>query len=262
MMRALYTATTGMAAMQLQIDTMANNLANVNTLGFKKSRAEFEDLMYQTMNVAGTQTEGGSRMPTGLQVGMGVKPTTVHKFFQQGDFQNTGNQLDIAISGQGFFKLDNNGQDVYSRAGAFKVNQDGTVVNANGYVLQPQFAVPKNAVSIAITEQGQISAVDANGASLASATIPLYTFANPAGLTAQGNNIYKPSDGSGTAQENTPGDPSTSAGTLLQGFLESSNVQMVDEMVGLIVAQRAYEANSKTISTADTMLQTAVNLKR
>ena len=262
MMRSLYTATTGMMAMQLQIDTMANNLANVNTLGFKKSRAEFEDLMYQTMNVAGTQTEGGSRIPTGLQVGMGVRPTTVHKFFQQGDFQNTGNQLDIAISGQGFFKLDANGQEVYTRAGAFKVNQDGTVVNANGYILQPQFTVPPDAVNVVVTEQGRVSAVGANGSELASTTIPVYTFVNSAGLTAQGNNIYKPSDASGAPQENTPGDQTSSAGTLVQGFLEMSNVQMVDEMVGLIVGQRAYEANSKTISTADSMLQTAVNLKR
>jgi len=261
MMRALYTATTGMVAMQLQIDTMSNNLANVNTLGFKKSRAEFEDLMYQTLAVAGTQNEGGSRLPTGLQVGMGVRPTTVHKFFSQGDFQNTGNQLDIAISGQGFFRLqDAAGNDVYSRAGAFKLNQDGTVVNANGYTLQPAFTVPQQATNIVITERGVINATDSSGNVLATTTIPLYTFINPSGLTALGRNVYQISDASGAAQELTPGDQN--AGTLVQGYLEMSNVQMVDEMVGLIVGQRAYEANSKSITTADSMLQTAVNLKR
>ncbi|GFK92704.1 Flagellar basal-body rod protein FlgG [Fundidesulfovibrio magnetotacticus] len=261
MMRSLYTGTTGMVAMQLQIDTMANNLANVNTLGFKKSRAEFEDLMYQTLAVAGTQNEGGSRLPTGLQVGMGVRPTTVHKFFTQGDFQNTGNQLDVAISGQGFFRLqDAAGNDVYTRAGAFKLNQDGTVVNANGYTLQPAFTVPQQATNIVITERGVINATDGQGNVLATTTIPLYTFINPPGLTALGRNVYQISEASGAAQELTPGDQN--AGTLVQGFLEMSNVQMVDEMVGLIVGQRAYEANSKTISTADAMLQTAVNLKR
>lgn len=261
MMRSLYTATTGMVAMQMQIDTMANNLANVNTIGFKKSRAEFEDLMYQTMAVAGTQNEGGSRLPTGLQVGMGVRPTTVHKFFQQGDFQNTGNQLDIAISGQGFFRLqDPAGNDVYTRAGSFKLNQDGTVVNANGYTLQPTFTVPSQTTNIVVTERGVINATDSAGNTLATTTIPLYTFINPAGLNAQGSNVYKTTDASGAAQELTPGDQN--AGTLVQGFIEGSNVQMVDEMVGLIVGQRAYEANSKTITTADSMLQTAVNLKR
>jgi len=261
MMRSLYTATTGMVAMQLQIDTLSNNLANVNTLGFKKSRAEFEDLMYQTLAVAGTQNEGGSRLPTGLQVGMGVRPTTIHKFFTQGDFQNTGNQLDIAISGQGFFRLqDAAGNDVYTRAGAFKLNQDGTVVNANGYTLQPAFTVPSQATNVVITERGVINATDAQGNVLATTTIPLYTFINPPGLTALGRNVYQVTDASGAAQELTPGDQN--AGTLVQGYLEMSNVQMVDEMVGLIVGQRAYEANSKSITTADSMLQTAVNLKR
>lgn len=261
MMRSLYTATTGMVAMQLQIDTMSNNLANVNTLGFKKSRAEFEDLMYQTLNVAGSENAGGSRLPTGLQVGMGVRPTTVHKFFQQGDFQNTGNQLDIAISGQGFFRLqDPSGNDVYSRSGSFKLNQDGTIVNANGYTLQPTITIPQQATNVVITEKGVLTATDNQGNVLTTANIPVYTFINPAGLTALGKNVYQISDASGAAQELIPGDQN--AGTLVQGFLEMSNVQMVDEMVGLIVGQRAYEANSKSISTADAMLQTAANLKR
>jgi len=261
MMRALYTASTGMAAMQMQIDTMSNNLANVNTLGFKKSRAEFEDLMYQTLQVAGSQNEGGSRLPTGLQVGMGVRPTTVHKFFSQGDFQNTGNQLDVAISGQGFYRLqDAAGNDVYTRAGAFKLNQDGTIVNANGFTLQPATTIPQQTTNIVVTDRGVLTATDNQGNTLATANIPLYTFINPQGLTALGQNVYQVTEASGAAQELTPGDQN--AGTLVQGYLEMSNVQMVDEMVGLIVGQRAYEANSKSITTADSMLQTAINVKR
>jgi flagellar basal-body rod protein FlgG len=260
MMRALYSAATGMVAMQLQIDTMSHNLANVNTVGFKKSRAEFEDLMYQTLQVAGTETVGGNRLPTGLQVGLGVKPTTVHKFFTQGDLQNTGNTLDVAIQGEGFFKLDVNGRDLYTRAGSFKLNQDGTIVNASGYPLQPTITVPTETKTITITEAGHLTCLDQNSAELASADIPLYTFINPAGLTAEGRNLYSTTQASGDATEVTPGDKN--AGTLAQGFLEMSNVELVDEMVGLIVGQRAYEANSKSITTADGMLQTAINVKR
>lgn len=260
MMRSLYTSATGMIAQQTQIDVMSHNLANVNTAGFKKSRAEFEDLMYQTLKVAGTPTEGGGRLPVGLQVGMGVKPTSVHKFFTQGDLQNTGNQLDMAIQGDGFLQVSVNGVNAYTRAGSFKLDQDGRVVTANGYVLQPEFTVPNQTKNIVITEGGQISAIDSSGNTLATANIPLYTFVNPAGMTAMGRNLYTPSQASGDATEVIPGQQN--AGTLTQGFLEMSNVQMVDEMVGLIIAQRAYEANSKGITTADAMLQTAVNVKR
>ncbi|NDY57546.1 flagellar basal-body rod protein FlgG [Desulfovibrio sulfodismutans] len=260
MMRSLWTATTGMVAMQMQIDTMSHNLANVNTIGFKKSRAEFEDLMYQTQAVAGTEIAGGDRLPTGLQVGLGVRPTTVHKFFTQGDLQNTGNQLDIAIEGDGFFRLDVNGRELYSRAGSFKLNQDGTIVSANGYVLQPEFAVPQETKNITITEGGHLACLDADGEELAGVDIPLYTFINPAGLSAEGRNLYSTTEASGDPEELNPGDQN--AGILVQGFLEMSNVELVDEMVGLIVGQRAYEANSKAITTADGMLQTAVNVKR
>lgn len=260
MMRALWTACTGMVAMQTQIDVMANNLANVNTLGFKKSRAEFEDLMYQTLQVAGTETEAGNRLPTGLQIGMGVRPTTVHKFFTQGDFQNTGNELDIAIQGDGFFLLDANGQDVYTRAGAFKLDQDGRVVNANGYPLQPEFVVPENTKYVTISERGHLACIDNEGTEIAATDITLYTFINPAGLVALGRNIFIQSDGSGDPTEVVPGDDN--AGVLAQGYLEMSNVEMVDEMVGLIIGQRAYEANSKAITTSDQMLQTAINVKR
>jgi len=260
MMRSLWTATTGMVAMQMQIDVMSNNLANVSTVGFKKSRAEFEDLMYQTQTVAGTETVQGNRIPTGLQVGMGVRPTTVHKFFTQGDFQNTGNPLDLAIEGDGFFKVDYNGTDTYTRAGSFKLNQDGQIVTADGYVLQPAFTVPQYTSNVVITENGTMTALAADGTVLGTNTMSLYTFTNPAGLTAKGRNLYMVSDASGAAQENTPGQ--NNAGTIAQGYLETSNVQLVDEMVGLITSQRAYEANSKTITTADSMLSTALSIKR
>ncbi|MHC1701084.1 MAG: flagellar basal-body rod protein FlgG [Humidesulfovibrio sp.] len=260
MMRSLWTAATGMVAQQTHIDVLSNNLANVNTTGFKKSRAEFEDLMYQTMNIAGALNEGGNRLPTGFQVGMGVRPVTVHKFFSQGAFQNTGNQLDISIEGQGFFRLNQNGEDVYTRAGNFKLDNNGRIVNANGYPLQPEFTVPTNTANVVITEKGHISAMDKAGTEIAGADITIYNFVNPAGLNAQGRNLYSETDASGAAIAGTPGD--TNFGTLAQGFLEGSNVEMVDEMVGLIIGQRAYEVNSKALTTSDTMLQTAINVKR
>lgn len=260
MMRSLWTSATGMVAQQLNIDVISNNLANVNTTGFKKSRAEFEDLMYQTMKIAGAITEGDNSLPVGIQVGMGVRPTAVHKFFTQGDFQNTGNPLDVAIEGDGFFLVDVNGEEMYTRAGAFKLNQDGTVVTANGYILQPEFAVPENAKNISISASGHIAALDAQGNEIAGAEIPLYVFINPAGLDARGRNLYTPTDASGAALEGVPGQDNF--GTLAQGFLEMSNVEVVDEMVNMIVGQRAYEANSKAIQTSDTMLGTAVQLKR
>jgi len=260
MMRSLWTAATGMVAQQLNIDVISNNLANVNTASFKKSRAEFEDLMYQTMRIAGSSTDGDNRIPVGLQVGMGVRPVAVHKFFQQGDFQNTGNTWDVAIEGDGFFQVMVGDQEMYTRAGAFKLNEDGTIVTANGYVLQPEFAVPAEAKSVSISEKGHIVVLDGTGQEIAAADIPLYTFINPAGLDARGRNLYVPSDASGEPVEGVPGDDNV--GTLAQGFLEMSNVEVVDEMVNMIVGQRAYEMNSKAIQTSDTMLQTAVQLKR
>jgi flagellar basal-body rod protein FlgG len=185
---------------------------------------------------------------------------TVHKFFSQGDFQNTGNTLDVAIEGEGFFLVDQNGQDVYTRAGAFKLDNEGRVVTANGYALQPEFTVPQDTVNVVITERGHISALDRNGQELAAADIPVYTFINPAGLNAVGRNLFTETEASGPAQQGTPGDDNF--GTLAQGFLEMSNVEMVDEMVGLIVGQRAYEVNSKAITTAAALLQTAINIKR
>ncbi|MGL1863821.1 MAG: flagellar basal-body rod protein FlgG [Pseudodesulfovibrio sp.] len=260
MMRSLWTAATGMVAMQTHIDTLSNNLANVNTTGFKKSRAEFEDLMYQTLQIAGTQNQSGGRLPVGMQVGMGVRPVTVHKFFTQGDFKNTGNPLDLAIEGEGFFKVNMNGEDVYTRAGSFKLDNDGKMVTAGGHPVQPEFTVPPETVSVVVTETGHIAALDKDGAALSEADLEVYRFQNPAGLTAAGRNFYRESEASGSGVAGTPGDENY--GTIAQGFLEGSNVEMVDEMVGLIVGQRAYEVNSKAITTADGMLQTAINIKR
>jgi len=262
MMRSLWTGATGMVAQQLNIDVIAHNLSNVNTIGFKKSRAEFEDLMYQNTRIAGaiTGVAGDQRIPTGIQVGLGVRPTTVHKFFSQGDYQNTNNPLDLAIEGDGFFQVEVNGQQLYTRAGAFKLNQDGTVVTANGYILQPEITVPENTKSIVVTENGHFAALDSLGQELAAGDIPLYTFINPAGLEARGRNLYVPSEASGDALEGIPGQENV--GTIAQGFLEMSNVEVVDEMVNMIVGQRAYEMNSKSIQTSDQMLQIAVQLKR
>jgi len=260
MMRSLWTAATGMNAQQLNIDVISNNLANVNTASFKKSRAEFEDLMYQTMRVTGSATEGDNQIPVGIQVGMGVRPVAVHKFFTQGDFQNTGNALDIAIEGEGFFQVEVGDQIMYTRAGAFKLDSDGTIVTANGYVLQPEFTVPADTASISVSEDGHIVALDADSNELAAADIPLYTFINPAGLDSRGRNLYTPTEASGDPVEGVPGE--VNVGTLAQGFLEMSNVEVVDEMVNMIVGQRAYEMNSKAVQTSDSMLQTAVNLKR
>ncbi len=251
-----------MIAQQLNIDTISHNLANVNTTGFKKGRAEFEDLVYQNLRFAGsiTGTGGDQRIPTGIQVGLGVRPTTVHKFFAQGDYQNTSNPLDLAIEGDGFFQVLVNGEEAYTRAGAFKLNQDGTVVTANGYVLQPEFAVPVETKNIVVTENGHVTAFDGNGEELAAADIPLFTFINPAGLEARGRNLYTVTEASGDALEGVPGEDNV--GTIAQGFLEMSNVEVVDEMVNMIVGQRAYEMNSKAIQTSDSMLQMAIQLKR
>lgn len=260
MMRSLWTAATGMVAQQLNIDVISNNLANVNTAGFKKSRAEFEDLMYQTLKSAGSAVEGDNLIPVGIQVGMGVRPTAVHKFFSQGDFQNTGNPLDIAIEGDGFFQVLVGDQLMYTRAGAFKLNPDGTLATANGHVLQPEFAVPAETKAVAVSQTGRLSALDSNGQELAGVDLPVYTFINPAGLDARGRNLYTATEASGEATEGVPG--TDNVGTLAQGFLEMSNVEVVDEMVTMIVGQRAYEMNSKAIQTSDSMLQTAIQLKR
>ncbi len=260
MMRSLYTAATGMGGQQLNLDVIANNLANVNTTGFKKSRPDFEDLMYQTMRQPGATQAGGQMIPTGVQVGLGVKAVAIQKLFSQGDYQKTDNQLDLAIEGDGFFKVLKGDEEVYTRSGAFKLDNNGVIVDSNGYILQPQFTVPEGTTSLAIDSSGQVTALSTAGETLGQAQISTYKFANNGGLYAIGKNLFRASAASGDATEGTPG--ANGYGTLAQGFLEMSNVSVVDEMVNMIVAQRAYEANSKAIQTADTMLQMANNVKR
>ncbi|MBW2090605.1 MAG: flagellar basal-body rod protein FlgG [Deltaproteobacteria bacterium] len=260
MMRGLWTAATGMNAQQLNLDVIAHNLANVNTTGFKKSRAEFQDLLYQTLRVAGTETAAGQQIPVGIQIGMGVKPISVQKMFTQGDYQQTGQNLDLAIEGDGFFELLRNGESVYTRAGSFKLDSTGTIVDAEGNPLQPEFAIPEGTVQINIDSGGNITALDAGGNELASTRITLIRFQNPGGLYALGKNLYVPTNASGDPVEGNPGEEGF--GTIAQGFVEMSNVDVVTEMVNMIVAQRAYEINSKAIQSSDEMLSIAVNVKR
>ena len=261
MMRSLWTAATGMIAQQLNMDVVSNNLANVNTNGFKKGRPDFQDLMYQTLRPAGAQTAAGTDIPTSVQVGLGVRTVDVEKIHSQGNFRETGNQLDVAIEGRGFFKVLFNGEEVYTRSGAFKLDSEGNVVDALGNPLDPNFQVPADAVSISIDQTGTITALGAGGEELAGPTqLELYDFINPAGLEAIGRNLFRPTPSSGDPTGANPG--TDGLGTLAQGFLEMSNVQMVEEMVGMIVAQRAYESNSKAITTSDQMLQMANNVKR
>ena len=260
MIRGMWSAATGMAAQQTTIDVISNNLANVNTTSFKKSRAEFQDLMYQTLNQGGAETAGGDQIPTGVQVGMGTETLGVQKMFMQGDFEQTKNELDVAIEGQGFFKVMSNDQERYTRAGNFKMDSEGNIVTPNGDKLQPEMTVPADTLSVTIDKYGQVTAFDPTGTGVVLGEIEIYGFPNPAGLSSQGHNLYMSTDASGEAIFATPG--SEGMGTILQGFVEKSNVDVVEEMVNMIMAQRAYEMNSKSIQTADSMLQTANNLKR
>ncbi|MBW1714058.1 MAG: flagellar basal-body rod protein FlgG [Deltaproteobacteria bacterium] len=261
MMRALWSSATGMGAQQLNLDVISNNLANVNTNGFKKGRPDFQDLMYQTLRPAGAKTAAGTDVPTSVQVGLGVRTVDIEKLFSQGTFRETGNQLDIAIEGRGFFKVIFNGEEVYTRSGAFKLDAEGNVVDPLGNALEPNFQVPAEAVTVTVDQTGMITALGAGGEELAGPTqIEIYDFINPAGLEAVGRNLFRPTPSSGDPVAGTPG--TDNLGTLAQGFLEMSNVNVVEEMVAMIVAQRAYESNSKAIQTADQMLQMANNVKR
>jgi flagellar basal-body rod protein FlgG len=260
MLRGLWSAASGMNSQQLNLDVIANNLANVNTTGFKRSRADFEDLLYQTERMPGTENADGTQVPTGMQIGMGSRPTAVQKIFTQGDYENTGNELDWAIEGRGFFKVVSNGEELYTRAGAFKLDRDGYIVTSNGDRLQPEFAIPDGTTRISIDSYGLLVASDPGGAPLASVQLTTQDFANPAGLFSVGRNLYRPTQASGDPVEGNPG--TENFGTIAQGFLEQSNVDVVKEMVDMIVTQRAYELNSKTVQTADEMLGLANNLKR
>ncbi len=262
MQRALWSSASGMQAQQLQIDTIANNLANVNTIGFKKSRAEFEDLLYQTIVAPGASTSSTTTTPAGIQLGLGVMPGSVKKLYSQGDMKKTDNPLDLVIQGDGFFKVQMpDGSTGYTRDGSFTKDQDGQLVTKQGYVLDPPVTIPPDALSIKIGGDGTVS-VTQPGQSTGTqiGQIELANFVNPTGLLANGGNIYLPTDASGDATDGTPG--LDGLGTLGQGFLEISNVSIVNELVDMIAAQRAYELNSKGIKAADDMLQTVNNLAR
>jgi len=260
MLRGLWSAASGMAAQKLAIDVVSNNLANANTVGFKKSRSDFQDLMYQTISQAGSITSSGSQIPTGIHIGMGTMPVGVQKMFLQGDFKETKNELELAIEGKGFFKVMSNGEELYTRAGNFKLDAEGNLCTPNGDTLQPQITIPSDTVSINIDETGTVTVFDPEGTGTSLGVIELYTFPNASGLFSLGHNLYRPTDASGESTYGVPG--SDGVGTLAQGFLEMSNVDVVEEMVAMIMAQRAYEINSKAIQTADNMLQIANNIKR
>jgi flagellar basal-body rod protein FlgG len=262
MIRSLWTSATGMQAQALNLDVISNNLANVSTTGFKKSRAEFQDLLYETLRPAGTPSSQDTQVPTGIQLGHGTRPSTVLKIFTQGDLENTKNELDLAIEGDGFFQiLLPNGNTAYSRDGAFKLDSEGRVVNADGFALQPEITIPTDALSVTVGMDGTVSVLQA-GDTVPSelGTIELARFVNPSGLISMGKNLLMISEASGDAMTGTAGEDGL--GTIAQGFVERSNVSVVDEMVSMITAQRAYEANSKSIQTADEMLSIANNIKR
>lgn len=262
MMRALWTAASGMQAQQVTIDVIANNIANVNTTGFKKSRADFEDLIYQNMKTTGAPATNTTQVPTGIQIGLGVRPAAVTKMFTAGSLSQTGNSLDMAIQGNGFFQiLQPDGTIAYSRAGAFKQDQQGRIVTSDGNPLTPEIVIPANSSNLNIGTDGTVSVIQAGqNTATTIGTIQLANFNNPAGLSSLGSNLYQQTDSSGTPTTGTPG--LNGIGTLAQGTLEMSNVSVVEEMSNMIIGQRAYELNSKAIQTADEMLSLANNLRR
>ncbi len=263
MIRALWTASTGLQAQQLNIDVVANNLANVNTSGFKKGRADFQDLLYQTLRMAGTATSGSTEVPTGIQIGLGSKVVAVEKLFLQGDFSQTLNELDMTIEGKGFFQITKpDGETAYTRAGAFKLDGDGRIVTSDGFVLEPEISIPDDTTNITIGLDGTVSVIQGGDLSAPAevGNIETARFANEGGLLNIGKSLYMPSEASGDATTGTPGEDGY--GTIAQGFLEMSNVNVAEEMVNMIVSQRAYEMNSKVIQTSDDMLRTASSLKR
>ncbi len=262
MLRTLWIAASGMQAQTLNIDVISNNLANVNTTGFKRSRADFQDLLYQTLRPAGAASSEGTEVPTGIQLGQGTRPVATQKIFLQGDYQQTQNELDLAIEGDGFFQiLQPNGEVAYTRAGAFKLDSEGRIVTSDGFFMEPEISVPTDSLGISIGTDGTLSVLQAGESEpVEIGTIELARFPNPAGLKNIGRNLYIPTSASGDETTGTAGEDEF--GTISQGYLEMSNVSVVDEMVNMIAAQRAYEINSKAIQTADEILQMANNMKR
>jgi flagellar basal-body rod protein FlgG len=262
MLRSMMTAVTGMEAQQLYMDNISNNLANVNTTGFKRQKLEFQDLMYQAMREPGTRNVEGALSPAGIETGLGVKTAATQRIFEQGSLSETGNSLDCAIQGDGLYQISlPDGSIAYTRDGSFKSSADGTIVNSSGYMLYPQVTVPEQAQNFTIAPDGKISVtMTGESTSTVIGNIELARFINPSGLKGLGGNLYGESDASGAPMVLTPGEEG--AGTLIQRKVEDSNVQVVQEMVNMISAQRAYEIVSKAITVSDDMLQVANNIKR
>lgn len=255
---SLYSAATGMEAQQLNLNTIANNLANVNTPGFKRSKIEFQDLLYQTPRDAGTDSGDGNLVPTGVEVGNGSRVAATSKIFTQGQLTSTGEKFDVAIQGDGFFEVQRpDGTLGYTRAGSFKLSAQGQVVTVDGLPVLSGFQpIPPGTTGVAISENGEVTVQGANGSQTFALT--LTRFANPSGLRSLGGNLYEETAASGTPETGKPGEQGF--GRTIQGYIEASNVNIVEEMVNLIVAQRAYEINSKSIQTSDEMLQNVSNM--
>jgi flagellar basal-body rod protein FlgG len=260
MTRSLFIAKTGLDAQQMQLDVISNNLANVGTAGFKKSRAVFEDLVYQTLRQPGAQSTQQTQLPTGLQIGTGVRPVASERIFTQGNLTQTGNQLDVAINGQGFLQVSlPDGTTAYTRDGSLHQDAQGQLVTSSGYNLSPAITIPSNAQTVTIGNDGTVTVTQTGQAAATTVgTLQLANFINPSGLEAKGENLYVETAASGTPTTNTPG--SNGLGTLKQGYVETSNVNVVEELVNMIQTQRAYEINSKAISTSDQMLQRLAQL--
>lgn len=262
MIRSLFTAATGMIAQQLNLDVIANNLANVNTTGYKKSRADFQDLMYQVTQEPGTAQQQQGASPSGIQIGLGVRTASVGKLHSQGDFESTQNPLDIAVEGDGFLPISlPTGETVYTRSGALKLNDTGSIVTSDGYEVSPAITVPPDALSINIATDGIVTVRQPGAASATQVgQLQLAKFQNVGGLRSRGRNLFEETESSGSPTLGNPGE--NGFGTVAQGFLESSNVSVVEEIVQMVTGQRAYEANSKVIQTADQLLSNAINVKR
>jgi len=261
-MRALRIAATGMAAQQLNVEVISNNIANMNTVGFKRQRAEFQDLLYQSIERQGAQSsEAGTVVPTGVQLGSGVKAGSVYRITGQGNLTQTGNRFDLAIDGRGFFQVQMpSGEMAYTRAGNFAVNDQGILVTDDGYIIEPQISIPTDAKDVVISRTGQVQVLtEGNPTPQAVGQLEIAIFFNEAGLEAIGDNLFLESGASGAASVGTPGD--VGYGQLVQGYTEASNVDAVSEITALIVAQRAYEMNSKVVTAADEMLQATSQLK-
>ncbi len=255
MIRSLWIAKTGLDAQQTQLDVVSNNLANVGTAGFKRSRAVFEDLLYQTLRQPGAQSSQQTQLPTGLQLGTGVRPVASERIFTQGNLQQSGNSLDVAINGQGFFQVQMpDGTTAYSRDGSFHLDSQGQLVTSGGYALQPAITIPANAQNITIGRDGTVTVTQPGQAAATQVgSLQLANFLNPAGLQGQGENLYIETASSGAPTTNAPG--ANGLGTVQQGYIETSNVNVVEELVNMIQTQRAYEINSKAVQTSDQMLQ-------